>query len=279
MAILVVMDDAPALIPEAPQKRWPGVLLSFFVPGFGLVRSGQILRGIAWFFALQGLSGLLALLALWRSIPFWALAAAWIVGFSCYISMLVDSFRPGRLNSRLWVAFFVALLVILVAPTAASFFERVFVIPTDGMAPTLRGESHGTPDHVFADRVCYAFSSPKRGDLVVFRTTGIDRIEADTFFVQRLVGFPGEKIEIHDGHVFANGRVLGAGDGIPDFVYTTGPSGSGVSYDVPQDHYLMLGDNSPNSFDGRYWGYLPKANVFGRIARIYYPFSRASVPR
>lgn len=197
--------------------------------------------------------------------------------------MLVDSFRPGRLNARLWFVFAAMLVAIFLTPSAPQVLAHAFTIPTNSMAPTLRGLSYGTGDHIVADRLCYKLSPPKRGELIVFRTASIAEIHDDAYFIQRLVGLPGEKIEIRDGHVFTDGRQLGENDGIPDRPYTTAPfqafmTGPGV-YQVPQDAYFMLGDNSPNSFDSRYWGYLPMANVYARVSRIYYPFSRAGVPR
>jgi signal peptidase I len=128
-------------------------------------------------------------------------------------------------------------------------------------------------------------SPPKRGDLVVFSPPdkALADNRGDIFFFQRLVGLPGEKIEIRDGHVLVDGRQLGERDGIPEIHYTAGPAGPFIAdssvYAVPQDTYFMLGDNSPNSYDSRYWGYLPAANIYGRVSRIYYPFSRVRVPR
>ncbi|MDB6174552.1 MAG: leader peptidase [Chthoniobacteraceae bacterium] len=213
----------------------------------------------------------------------WGVFAGFALALGCQLSMLVDSFRPGRLNARLWFVFAAMLVAIFLTPSAPQVFAHTFTIPTNSMAPTLRGLSYGTGDHIVADRLCYKFSPPKRGELVVFRTASIPEIHDDAYFVQRLVGLPGEKIEIRDGHVFADERQLGENDGIPDRPYTTTPfqafmTGPGV-YQVPQDAYFMLGDNSPNSFDSRYWGYLPRANVYARVSRIYYPFSRAGVPR
>ena len=122
---------------------------------------------------------------------------------------------------------------------------------------------------------------------MVFRTTGITGIEADTLFVKRLVGLPGERIEIRDGRVFADGRLLDQASGIPSVTYTSpssnvlnAPTQSGSnSYVVPEKSFFMLGDNSANSYDSRYWGSVPGANVYGKVARIYYPVSRIGVPR
>jgi len=273
---------------EAPQRKWLGVLLSLFVPGFGLIRAGHIWRGVVWFVAVQVIWVFALLLAIWRSIPSWVVFAGFAIALGCQLVMLGDSFRPGKLNARLCLIFAAAFFAVICLPPAAQFFSRAFRIATDGMAPTLRGCSHGPADEIIADRLCYMLSPPKRGDLVVFHLpdgamTKTPDDPPEIFFFQRLVGLPGEKIEIRDGHVLADGRQLGESDGIPEVHYTTAPPRPLMPdsrvYEVPHDAYFMLGDNSPHSYDSRYWGYLPAANIYARVSRIYYPFSRVGVPQ
>lgn len=261
------------------------MLVSLFVPGFGLVRAGHIGRGVAWFLLSIVMSVVLSLLFVWRSFPIWALVIAYGISLGLFILMLVDSFRPGRFTWRMGLIFVLVALTQASIPSPHSIIGRAFKMPSDGMYPTLRGTSHGTPDYIYVNRLSYLFSRPARGDLAVFKTAGIAPIKGDpTFFTQRIVGLPGEAIEIRGGHVFADGRQLGVKDGIPDFIYTNplpaeGPADRLGVYQVPEGSYFMLGDNSPNSADSRYWGYLPRANLYGTVSRIYYPFSRIGVPQ
>ena len=268
-----------------PPKRWPGVVFSLIVPGFGQVRSGRILRGVAWFAVLQIVSVVLALLCIATSVSTWLVLAWFVVTLGCFVAMLVDSFRPGRMNGRLWLIFLIVAVAVIFVPPLPAFLTRAFKIPSNNMAPTLLAPRPGQADHVIADRITYSFSPPQRGDLVIFRTTGINKIQSSLprgvpfqFYTMRLIGLPGEKIQIRDGHVFANGRQLGLVDSIPDVKYEEGPGGA-AEFEVPEDAYFVLGDNSSHSFDSRYWGFVPKENIFGRVARIYYPFSRMGVPR
>ena len=268
------------------KRRWPGILLSLFVPGFGLVRAGHIGRAVAWFLLSIVLSTVLSLLFIWRSFPTWALVIAYGISLGLFILMLVDSFRPGRFTWRMGLIFVLVALTQASIPSPHAIIGRAFKMPSDGMYPTLRGPSHGTPpDYVYVNHLSYLFALPARGDLAVFKTAGISRIKGDpTFFTQRIVGLPGERIQIRDGHIFANERQLGPQDGIPDFTYTNplpddGPADRSGTYQVPADSYFMLGDNSPNSFDSRYWGYLPSANLYGTVSRIYYPLSRIGAPQ
>ena len=277
--------DDPAT--SRPLKRaWLGVLLSLLVPGFGLVRAGRIARGITWFLAIQIVAILVTLLFIWRTIPFWAALGGFIAAIAFQVVMLVDSFRPGRLNTLLSLVFALVLTAILLLPLPPHLIAEVIKIPTAAMEPTLQGASRGTPDHVIVDRLSYWFSPPQRGDLAAFRTTGIAGISGEgPSFVKRVVGLPGERIEIRDGHLFADGRQLNENDGIPTVLYYSAPASlthsfnSGGIYLVPGDAYFVLGDNSRKSFDSRYWGYVPRTNIYGRVSRIYYPFSRASIPR
>ncbi len=268
------------------RRRWPGILLSLFVPGFGLVRAGRPLRGLAWFIGLQFFGVAWTALLIVRAVPTWVVCGGMLAGFACFLMMLVDSFRPGKLTWPLALGFVILFVVLVALPSVPQLMARSFKVPTTAMEPTLIGDSHGTPDHVMVDRVSYLLSQPKRGDLVTFRTTGIMGIEGDgeIFFVKRVAGLPGEQIEIRDGHVFADGRLLNDKDGIPPITYTPSVSSlpsvipKGGSYTVPPDGFFCLGDNTAHSLDSRIWGSVPRKNIYGRVSRIYYPFSRIGVP-
>lgn len=275
------VDDQPVR-----RRRWPGVLLSLFVPGYGLVRAGRPLRGLAWFVGVQFLGVVLTVLFIMRALPTWVVCGGMLAAFACFLTMLVDSFRPGRLTWPLALGFTIVFIALVALPPVHHLMERGFKVPTAAMEPTLIGTSHGTPDYVIVDRVSYLFSQPRRGDLVAFRITGILPTEGDdeVLFVKRLVGLPGERIEIRDGHVFADGRLSDESSGIPPITYIAPvpsvPSviPEGGSYTVPQDSFFFLGDNSAHSLDSRHWGCVPRKNIFGRVARIYYPLSRIGVP-
>lgn len=261
------------------------MLLSLFVPGFGLVRAGRPLRGLAWFVGLQFLGVVLTVLFIVRAVPTWVVCGGMLAVFVFFLAMLGDSFRPGRLTWPLGLGLVVVFVALVALPSVPQLMARSFKVPTAAMEPTLIGASHGAPDCVIVDRVSYLFSQPKRGDLVAFRTTGIMGVEGDgeVIFVKRLVGLPGEKIEIRDGHVFADGRLLDESSGIPPITYIAVPSvpsviPEGGNYTVPQDGYFFLGDNSAHSLDSRHWGSVPRKNIFGKVARIYYPLSRIGVP-
>jgi signal peptidase I len=149
---------------------------------------------------------------------------------------------------------------------------------------------------LFVDRFSYHFVRPKVGSGFVFRTDLIaglqdGTVEADTYFIKRLVGVPGDTLEIREPVLYRNGQpITGATsfekefkqiDGYPgyrnrvpgnfDQTYLTKP---GDTVTVPPGNYFACGDNSSNSKDSRYWGFVPAAAVVGRPLFVYYPFTR-----
>ena len=285
--------DAELKPADTPQSRWPGVVFSLLVPGFGLFRGGQIRRGIAWILGLQ-ISGIVcALLLALEAVPMIVALVGLVLGLLAFLWMLRDSFCEGRMTPRLWALFIILLILFAVVPVPGSFIARNFIIPTGAMEPTLMGARDGsTPDHIMVDQLSYLFADPKRGDLVVFETSSIPEIHryqnpnaGEVYYVKRLIGFPGEQIEIRDGSVYADGELLGESDGIPPIRYTdynsTAPTvrkQNGV-YAVGDSEYFVLGDNSPNSSDSRFWGYVPESAIIGKVTKIYFPFARMGTPR
>jgi signal peptidase I len=150
-----------------------------------------------------------------------------------------------------------------------------------------------TGDQLFVDRVSYNFVRPSVGQGFVFRTDNIPEIVrryGAQYFIKRLIGVPGDKIEIREPMILRNGAPitgskafdLNAGRVSPYQGYFNSVddgSGNGLlqkgeTATVPPGSYLALGDNSHNSFDGRYWGFVPARDVVGRPLFIYYPFTR-----
>ncbi len=153
-----------------------------------------------------------------------------------------------------------------------------------------------TGDQVFVDKVTYNFRSPKRGDVFVFKTTGIRRIESGQnpamgaqFYIKRLVGEPGDELRIDPPDLIVNGgspeepgirRVIESESGYRGYSNTSEAGGRfellgtpGERFQVPAAAYFAMGDNSFNSSDSRHWGTVPERNVVGRGFLVYWPFS------
>ncbi len=143
-------------------------------------------------------------------------------------------------------------------------------------------------DHVLVERLSYRFGNPKRGDIVVFRTKGIKSLPPGTFYIKRVAGLPGERIRIEPPFLIVNDQkvtepeifntISSAEDGYAGF-QLTGSMGGLLSKPTDEvtlgpEEYFVLGDDTRNSADSRYWGAVPKKNIIGRATRIYWPFTR-----
>lgn len=150
-----------------------------------------------------------------------------------------------------------------------------------------------TGDQLFVDRISYHFVRPKVGQGFVFRTGQIAGIGDDQYYIKRLVGVPGDEIEIREPVLYRNGEpIKGAlafqrnGDReTPYRGYVNAQRNPlvpaeaqyllrGQTVTVPSGSFFALGDNSGNSLDGRYWGFVPEKDAVGRPLVIYYPFTR-----
>lgn len=148
-------------------------------------------------------------------------------------------------------------------------------------------------DQLFVDRVTYQFMRPEVGQGFVFRTDNIPDIArrfGAQYYVKRLVGRPGDQIEIKDPVIYRNGAPitgsvafdLNARRVSPYLGYSNASREDpqytqlfeGETVTVPEHGYLAMGDNSHNSFDGRFWGFVPEKDVVGRPLFIYYPFTK-----
>lgn len=146
-----------------------------------------------------------------------------------------------------------------------------------------------TGDQLFVDRISYHFFRPSVGSGFVFRTWNIPGIGVDQYYVKRLVGEPGDTLEIRPPMLYRNGRPIAGAAAFDKNAkrqglyrgYSNGDARFGARYllkgesvTVPKDVFFALGDNSGNSLDGRYWGFVPEKDVVGRPLFIYYPLTR-----
>jgi signal peptidase I len=200
--------------------------------------------------------------------------------------MLIDSWRPIR--PLRWWGWIVLLLVSFALGETISLANhrlyQAFSIPTGSMKPTIN-----PGDQILVSRCAYWFTEPHRGDLIAFRTSEIPEIEKDqsgkdVIYEKRIVGLPGDTVEILDPEIKVNGVEMKFGN--PDepvqyhhlSAFRTPTSDKGV-YRVPEGKYFVLGDNSLNSYDSRYWGPISRAAIIGRITKIYWPLNRMATPR
>jgi signal peptidase I len=124
-------------------------------------------------------------------------------------------------------------------------------------------------DRLIVNRFIYRFTEPNRGDIIVFKSTTDDKD-----YVKRCIGLPGETVEMKNGYVYINGKLLVlSGVDIQRDRTNFGPMV------VPQSSYFVLGDNRGNSRDSRYWGVVPKAHLMGKSLFTFWPISQMRVLR
>lgn len=146
-------------------------------------------------------------------------------------------------------------------------------------------------DHLFVDRLSYNFRRPRRGDIIVFETKHVEHpnVPKDQFYIKRLVGLSDEHLKIgRDQRLVVNGKPLTPStphfENLYSFTdgYQTnhyfGHVGIGLfaneqEFVVPHDHLVVMGDNTMNSLDSRYWGSFPRNDAVGTAAFVYWPIS------
>lgn len=133
-------------------------------------------------------------------------------------------------------------------------------VPTESMVATIH-----PGDKLITLRLSYLFTSPKRGDVVVLKYPD----DESQMFTKRVIGLPGEKVEIIDGLVYIDDSETPLNE---PYVYGE-PTGNYGPYYVPEDSYLVLGDNRQNSLDSRFWNntYVKENKILGKILFRYYP--------
>lgn len=153
-------------------------------------------------------------------------------------------------------------------------------------------------DALFVDRISYHFVRPEAGDPFVFRTRDIPGIEGgpndivDKYYIKRIGGVGGETLEIDDGTLLVDGQPRAeveafgrnerkegeyGGYVFPNRDATFPPkllTEPGDTATIPDGKFVALGDNSANSLDSRYWGFVPEKAVIGKAIFIYYPFTQ-----
>ena len=173
------------------------------------------------------------------------------------------------------------IIAVILALLIRTFIVQAFKIPSGSMIPTFK-----VGDRIFVNKFLYgakipftdlnlpAVRQPKRGDIIVFISPETPKKD----FVKRLIATGLERVEIKDGKIFINGKQADEPPIMANYYYNAGDYGKeGQVVEVPKDSYFALGDNSSSSRDSRYWGFVPKKNVLGKVIFIYWPLYRMKI--
>jgi signal peptidase I len=190
---------------------------------------------------------------------------------------------PGK---RVPVPRLTRLLIGLALPLAVCFallcslrmcgLIRPFNVPTGGMTPAV-----SAGDHVLMERISYLGREPRRGDVAVFKAEGIGALPPSELYIKRVAGEPGEQLRISDGRLFINDKPVALSNSVGEIAYLPPPNLTAppplTDLKIPAGNYFVLGDNSTNSNDSRFWGCLPRENILGRIVFRYWPPDRIGI--
>ncbi|HZD60054.1 MAG TPA: signal peptidase I [Anaerolineae bacterium] len=139
-------------------------------------------------------------------------------------------------------------------------------VPTGSMEPTIK-----PGDRLFTVKLNYYFKEPARGDIVVFNVPPqVKREQNMPPFVKRVIGLPGDTVEVRGGKVYVNGKVFNVGTArTPEYDYPPVKVEDGMLF--------VLGDNRNHSYDSHEWGLLPEDNVIAKAVLIIWPLDHAHV--
>lgn len=169
-----------------------------------------------------------------------------------------------------------AAIAILLALFIRTFVVQAFKIPSGSMEPTLL-----IGDHILVNKFIYGVkipffrntlipvSAPERGDVIVF----IYPVDPSKDFIKRVIGVPGDKVEIIDERLFVNDRPWRDDPGVYTKRSASTNPGSKYNYGpvtVPEGKYLVMGDNRDHSYDSRFWGFVPESSIKGEAFMIYW---------
>ncbi|MGD1049519.1 MAG: signal peptidase I [Solirubrobacteraceae bacterium] len=195
-----------------------------------------------------------------------------------------ERFRAWRFAPVVEVIATIALALVL-AESVQAAVVKPFVIPSQSMEPTLL-----PGQRVLVNRLAYDFGGlPQRGDIVVFHppsslTCAVNvpitepcprgvGSHASDFFVKRVIGLPGDRLSIENGHPVINGKEL---TNEPYITPCTDSTSCEMPHTIviPRGEYYMLGDNRGDSDDSRYWGPVPLSWIIGEVFATYWPIDR-----
>lgn len=164
------------------------------------------------------------------------------------------------IGKELWEYIKMIIFVLIFVLVVNNFLIINAKIPSPSMENTIM-----TGDRIFGNRLAYVLGDPQRFDIVIFRYPD----DESQLFIKRIIGLPGETVEIIDGKVYIDGSETPLDD---SFTPET-PTGNYGPYTVPENCYFMLGDNRNNSRDARYWKntYVAKDKIVAKVLFCYFP--------
>ncbi len=277
------MEMVTTAAPKAERKPWVAGVLSFLLPGLGHLYLGRPELGVCWFATIQLLVFAWTLMIARSPLLQVLNLGGMLIPLAGYLFLTISAVHLARsvrqtYKLQAWNRWYVYLGVFVVGTIISSFLSdarqefvgKSYEIPSGAMIPTLL-----IGDHIYVDKLGYRTGrSPERGDIIVFP---FPENETKTF-VKRIIGVPGDTVEIRNKQVILNGIPL------DDHSYTQridpgvidgsiNPRDNFGPVTVPDNSYFVLGDNRDQSLDSRFWGYVDASKIRGQVRVIYWSWS------
>jgi signal peptidase I len=248
---------------ETTRKRnkdpWRAVFLSRIIPGLGHLYIGKTVIGFV-------------LLVVWGAsliVPLISIVLMLLSPFVIYHTYIASPVQRDNSKTTIRTVAILSVIFPLVLSFFLAFFTRSFIaearyIPASSMAPTLQ-----INDRVIINKWSYRFQPPQRGDIVVFSPT--ESLKQQNFkdaLIKRVIGLPGEKVEVKEGTVYINEQPL------QEKYIEEQPNYRFEPVTVPSNQYFVLGDKRNNSYDSHYWGFVPRKNIIGKATKRFWPLDR-----
>ena len=164
----------------------------------------------------------------------------------------------------IWEISKIVIIALLIVVPIRYFIFQPFLVKGQSMEPNFE-----TGDYLIIDQISYRLRDPQRGEVVVFKHPP----NPSQRHIKRIIGLPGEIIEIEDGKViiYSQGKkeILNESDYLSLAIFTAGD----LKINLAENEYFVLGDNRIASVDSRRWGPLPKENIVGRVFLRAWPFT------
>ena len=162
--------------------------------------------------------------------------------------------------SFFWEIFKIVVIALAIVLPVRYFLFQPFIVKGQSMEPNFQNNNY-----LIVDELSYRFRDPVRGEVVIFYYPRNPK----TRFIKRIIGLPGETLEIKGGKVKINGKVLDESEYLPPGTQTIGD----IRISLKKDEYFVLGDNRLFSYDSRRWGVLPRKYIIGRAILRAWPFT------
>lgn len=263
------------------KRWWLAGIFSFVVPGLGQIYNSEAIKGMVFYLLIVILNfifftylghhledpGLMT-----RHLVL-SLLFVFCIMLLFYLLSIVDAIRsavksrPGRRLKfyNRW-SVYVSILVVFcslnfLTPGESGLFgaTKAYKVPSGSMLPTIE-----IGDHVICNRMYYRSHNPQREDIIIFQNSKDENKD----YIKRIVGIPGDTIELRQNTLFVNGRAVD--EPYAQYIHNGPMPQSYGPYFIPENQYFVMGDNRNNSKDSRYYGTIERECIQGRAFFIYF---------